>query len=95
MDGMGIIGTSVVGLVSATFSRGAGSVMGGLTAPKFVCTFMLLMFALGIGNFVGTKLSIRLTFPEYIGAMNVAVILHNIVDTIYHEFPMEEVNVVG
>ena len=56
---------------------------------------MLLMFALGIGNFVGAQLSIGLTFPGYIGALIVAAILRNIVDAIYHEFPMEEMKVVG
>ena len=66
-------------------------------SPKFVCAFMLLMFALEIGNFVGAQLSvlIGLTFPGYIGAMIAAAILRNIVDAIYHEFPMEEVDVVG
>ena len=36
IDGMGITGASVVGLVSATFSLVAGSVMFGLTARKCI-----------------------------------------------------------
>lgn len=64
---------------------------------SFVRAFMLLMFALGIGNFVGAQLTeiTGLTFPGYIGAMIVAAILRNIVDAIYHEFPMDEVDVIG
>ena len=64
---------------------------------SFVRAFMLLMFALGIGNFVGAQLTAitGLTFPGYIGAMIVAAILRNIVDAIYHEFPMDEVDVIG
>lgn len=67
------------------------------TSPRFVRAFMLLMFALGIGNFVGAQLTAitGLTFPGYIGAMLVAAITRNIVDAIYHEFPIEEVDVVG
>lgn len=67
------------------------------TSPRFVRAFMLLMFALGIGNFVGAQLTAvtGLTFPGYIGAMIVAAITRNIVDAIYHEFPMEEVDVIG
>lgn len=67
------------------------------TSPKFVRAFMLLMFALGIGNFVGAQITALtgLTFPGYIGAMLVAAVLRNIVDGLYHEFPTEEVDVVG
>lgn len=64
---------------------------------RFVRAFMLLMFALGIGNWVGAQLTAvtGLTFPGYIGAMLVAAVVRNIVDAIYHEFPMEEVDVIG
>lgn len=67
------------------------------TSQRFVRGFMLIMVALGIGNFVGAQLTAitGLTFPGYIGAMIVAAILRNIVDAIYHEFPTEEVDVVG
>lgn len=67
------------------------------TSARFVRGFMLIMVALGIGNFVGAQLTAitGLTFPGYIGAMIVAAILRNIVDAIYHEFPTEEVDVVG
>ena len=58
---------------------------------------MLLMFALGIGNFVGAKLTelTGLTFPGYIGAMLVAAVVRNVVDAIYKEFPMDEIDVIG
>lgn len=67
------------------------------TSSRFVRGFMLIMVALGIGNFVGAQLTALtgLTFPGYIGAMIVAAILRNIVDAMYHEFPMDEVDVVG
>lgn len=67
------------------------------TSPRFVRAFMLIMFALGIGNFVGAQITALtgLTFPGYIGAMLVAAVLRNVVDGIYHEFPTEEVDVVG
>lgn len=63
----------------------------------FVKAFMLIMFALGIGDFVGTVLTnvTGLTFPGYIGAMLVAAVVRNVVDAIYGEFPMEEVDVIG
>lgn len=67
------------------------------TSSTFVRGFMLIMVALGIGNFVGAQLTAitGLTFPGYIGAMIVAAILRNIVDAMYHEFPTEEVDVIG
>ena len=67
------------------------------TSTRFVRGFMLLMFALGIGDFVGTQLTAitGLTFPGYIGAMVVAAITRNVVDAIFHEFPTDEVEVVG
>lgn len=67
------------------------------TSGRFVKGFMLLMFALGIGNFVGAQLTAitDLTFPGYIGAMIVAAVVRNVVDAMYGEFPMDEVDVVG
>lgn len=67
------------------------------SSSRFVKGFMLLMFALGIGNFVGAQLTAitGLTFPGYIGAMIVAAVVRNVVDAIYNEFPMEEVDIVG
>ncbi len=67
------------------------------SSSQFVKGFMLLMFALGIGNFVGAQLTAitGLTFPGYIGAMIVAAVVRNVVDALYGEFPMEEVDVVG
>ena len=67
------------------------------TNPRFVKSFMFLMFALGVGNWVGAQLTALtgLTFPGYIGAMITAAIMRNIVDAIYHDFPLAEVVVVG
>lgn len=67
------------------------------TSPRFVRGFMLIMFALGIGNYVGAQITALtgLTFPGYIGAMLVAAVLRNVVDGMYHEFPTEEVDVIG
>ncbi len=67
------------------------------TGGTFVKAFMLVMFALGIGDFAGTVLTrvLGLTFPGYIGAMLVAAVVRNIVDAIYGEFPMKEVDIVG
>ena len=67
------------------------------TGGTFVRAFMLIMFALGIGDFVGTVLTnvTGLTFPGYIGAMLVAAVVRNVVDAVYGAFPMEEVDVVG
>lgn len=69
------------------------------TSGTFVRAFMLLMFALGVGNFVGAQLTAitGLTFPGYIGAMITAAITRNVVDSIYkgQEFPMNEIDVVG
>ena len=67
------------------------------TSGTFVKAFMLIMFALGIGNYVGAVLTevTGLTFPGYIGAMLVAAVVRNVVDAMYNEFPMEEVDVIG
>lgn len=66
-------------------------------STSFVRAFMLLMFALGIGNFVGAQLTALtgLTFPGYIGAMIVAAVVRNVVDSLYHQFPTDEMDVIG
>ncbi len=66
-------------------------------SSSFVRAFMLLMFALGIGNYVGAQLTLLtgLTFPGYIGAMLVAAVVRNVVDALYHEFPDNEMDVIG
>lgn len=69
------------------------------TSGTFVKGFMLLMFALGVGNFVGEQLTVitGLTFPGYIGAMITAAITRNVYDAVCKNdaFPMEEIDVVG
>ncbi len=62
---------TVVGLVSATLVVELVLSMCGLTSPQICLHIYAADVCIGIGNFVGAQLSIRLTFPEYIGAMNV------------------------
>ncbi|MBQ8646765.1 MAG: sodium:glutamate symporter, partial [Oscillospiraceae bacterium] len=127
MDGMGITGSSVIGLAAATFGLVSGSVMGGPIARmrierhnleclnkgaseaegeedsftssngNFVTGFMMLMLALGIGDWVGSQLTALtgLTFPGYIGAMVVAAVVRNVVDAMGVHFPEQEIDVVG
>lgn len=127
MDGMGITGSSVIGLAAATFGLVAGSIMGGpiarmrierhklectnrsaseaegenetftTTSGNFVTGFMMLMLALGIGDWVGAQLTALtgLTFPGYIGAMVVAAVVRNVVDALGVHFPEQEIDVVG
>lgn len=67
------------------------------TGGTFVKAFMLIMFALGIGDYLGTVLTkvTGLTFPGYIGAMLAAAVVRNVVDALFDRFPMEEVDTVG
>ncbi len=69
-----------------------------LTAsPRFVKGFMLLLLAVGIGNQVSVWLTALtdLTFPAYIGAMLVAVVVRNVMDGMRSEYPAEEIDTMG
>lgn len=69
-----------------------------LTAsPRFVKGFMLLLLAVGIGNQVSVWLTALtdLTFPAYIGAMLVAVVVRNVMDGMHSEYPAEEIDTMG
>ncbi len=58
---------------------------------------MLLLLAVGIGNQVSvwpTALT-DLTFPAYIGAMLVAVVVRNVMDGAHTEYPAEEIDTMG
>ena len=54
-------------------------------SPRFVKGFMLLLLAVGIGNQVSVWLTALtgLTFPAYIGAMLVAVVVRNVMDGVH------------
>ena len=65
--------------------------------PRFVKGFMLLLLAVGIGNQVSVWLTALtdLTFPAYIGAMLVAVVVRNVMDGAHTEYPAEEIDTMG
>ena len=58
---------------------------------------MLLLLAVGIGNQVSVWLTALtgLTFPAYIGAMLVAVVVRNVMDGVYVSYPAEEIDTMG
>jgi len=66
-------------------------------SPRFVKGFMLLLLAVGIGNQVSAWLTALtgLTFPAYIGAMLVAVVVRNAMDGVHTEYPAEEIDTMG
>ena len=68
------------------------------SSPKFIQAFMVIMLAMGIGNQVSTWLTdlCGFSFPGYIGAMLVAVVVRNIMELALHiNFPSEEVDTIG
>lgn len=58
---------------------------------------MVLLLAVGIGSQVSAWLTAltRLTFPGYIGAMLVAVVVRNVMDGMKVEYPAEEIDTMG
>lgn len=67
------------------------------SSPRFIKGFMLLLLAVGIGNQVSVWLTALtgLTFPAYIGAMLVAVVVRNAMDGMKVEYPAEEIDTMG
>lgn len=67
------------------------------TSNRFVKGFMLIMFCLGVGAVASVVLKniTGMTFPGYIGAMLVAVVVRNVMDGIKNEYPGDEIEVVG
>lgn len=67
------------------------------SSPRFVKGFMLLLLAVGIGNQVSVWLTALtgLTFPAYIGAMLVAVVVRNAMGAARVEYPAEEIDTMG
>ena len=66
-------------------------------SARFVKGFMLVLFCVGLGNWVSASLErvTGMTFPGYIGAMLVAVAVRNILDGFGAEFPGEEIETLG
>ena len=64
---------------------------------KFVKALMLVLFCVGTGSWVSTVLQTvtGMTFPGYIGAMLVAVVVRNVMDGCRMAFPGEEIETVG
>ena len=67
-------------------------------ANNFVYGFLLLVFCVGVGNFVSVWLTkiCGFSFPIYIGSMLVAVIVRNVIDHFkIMEFPSQEIGTMG
>lgn len=66
-------------------------------SPRFVKGFMLVLFCLGVGNWLSSLLKTvtGMTFPGYIGAMLAAVAVRNVLDAAGSEYPGEEIETVG
>ena len=67
------------------------------TSVKFVQGFMWLAIAYGLGTIVSKWLTdtTHITFPGYIGAMLVAVVIRNVLDASHKNFPAEEIDTLG
>ena len=87
-------GTQGVGLATDVASEDERFIT---NSPRFVKGFMLLLLAVGIGNQVSVWLTALtdLTFPAYIGAMLVAVVVRNAMDGVHVEYPTEEIDTMG
>jgi len=67
------------------------------TSARFIKGFMFIMLGVGIGSWVSAKLTelCGFSFPAYIGAMLVAVVVRNVADGIHTEYPGEEIEAMG
>lgn len=63
----------------------------------FIKGFLLLLFAVGVGSYVSVLLTnlCGFSFPPYIGAMLVAVVVRNTVDGMKIGFPATEIDTMG
>lgn len=66
-------------------------------SSTFTKGFMFILMAAGIGNWVSAQLTalFSFSFPAYIGAMFVAVIIRNTVDAMNLGYPGEEIETMG
>lgn len=67
------------------------------SGQRFVKGFMVLLLAVGLGSYVSSWLSelTGLTFPAYIGAMLVAVVVRNVMDLTKSQYPAQEIESMG
>lgn len=67
------------------------------TSNRFIKGFMFIVLCVGIGNWVSARLTefCGFSFPAYIGAMLVAVVVRNVADGIHTEYPGEEIETMG
>ena len=82
------VGESGVVAEDECFQTGGGA---------FVKGFMLVLFCVGAGSWVSAVLQdvTGMTFPGYIGAMLVAVVVRNVMDGCKIDFPGNEIETVG
>lgn len=85
LEAAGVVGGSVVSIAAATFGLVAGSLMGGPTAKRLIEKHDLCPAPVTAG----------LTFPAYIGAMLVAVVVRNVMDGVHVSYPAEEIDTMG
>ncbi len=68
----------------------------GIDTKKFTDAAIAIALAMGLGVYLTTILNkTPLTFPVYIGAMLVAVVIRNVFDAAGKELPMEEIDTLG
>lgn len=85
LEAADVVGGSVVSIAAATFGLVAGSLMGGPTAKRLIEKHDLRPASVTAG----------LTFPAYIGAMLVAVVVRNVMDGVHVSYPAEEIDTMG
>lgn len=92
-----IVTHDLKGLGSKEGDAEEGEVSFETAGTKFVKALMLVLFCVGTGSWVSTALQTvtGMTFPGYIGAMLVAVVVRNVMDGCRMAFPGEEIETVG
>ncbi len=70
-------------------------VTGAIDSRKFLDAALYLAVAIGAGTIVSVYLGKLMTFPSYIGAMVVAAVIRNVVDSTNKDMPMEEISTIG
>ncbi len=70
-------------------------VTGAIDSKRFLDAALYLAVAIGAGTVVSVYLGKLMTFPSYIGAMVVAAVIRNVVDSTNKDMPMEEISTIG
>lgn len=67
------------------------------TGARFIKGFFMILLAVGAGNLVSTAITgfCGFSFPAYIGAMLVAMVIRNVADAADMEYPDVEIDVMG